>query len=253
MRQQKCIVCGGRSFWLKKANEYDIWRCAQCGLEFVHPMPSKQALCEFYACYSDPRAQARVVLANAAQNARQLRENYGVGPDSHLLDFGCGKNLFVKAARAAGPAWSGYDPHSDTESLRCLKRDRYDALTLWGVLEHLPRVRETVDEVFYSLLRRMGLVFLTTVSTETNIPYQHKPPEHVTYWTERAMRALFAPPRWTILEYRRYEMYQDPTVYLNCVLRNVPPALRKCIRFDRKTRLVHVTTNEVFVVVRRNY
>ncbi len=240
-------------------------------------MPSDRVLERFYAHYSDPRAQRHVVLANAAQNAKYIQEKYGVGPSSRLLDFGCGKNLFVhgtqaalksrsgneRPAQAARPCdgqnnspsvvaeWSGYDPHSNDESVRKPRHDAYDVLTLWGVLEHLPRVRETVDRVFLRLLRRRGFVFLTTVSTETGIPYQHKPPEHVTYWTERAMRALFASRCWKVLEYRHYEMFQSPTVYLDCVLRNVPLEIRQHVRFDMKTSLVHVPTNEVFVAVRR--
>lgn len=251
MRRRGCIVCEGDSFRLKEVNSYTIWRCGDCGLEFVHPMPSARLLKRFYKNYSDPRAQDHVLLANAAQNARHIQMRYGVSPASRLLDFGCGKNLFVKVVKPLGSGWSGYEPYSGDESLRKLQPGPYDFLTLWGVLEHLPRVRETVDGVLFKLLRQKGLIFLTTVSTETSIPYQHKPPEHVTYWTERAMRALFAPPRWKILEYRQYEMFQDPAVYLNCVLRSVPPAIRRNIRFDVKTSLIHVPTNEVFVAVRK--
>jgi len=91
---------------------------------------------------------------------------------------------------------------------------------------------------------------MTTVWTEGSIPYQHKPPEHVTYWTKDAMQAMLERNGFSLVEFRAYRMKQKSDVYLNAVLRTVPAELRNRIHHTLP-EVVEVPTNEVFVLAKR--
>jgi len=88
---------------------------------------------------------------------------------------------------------------------------------------------------------------LTTVSTELAIPYQHKPPEHVTYWTRAALEEALSRNDMRLCEHREYFMKQDSDIYLDAVLRTVPQHLRKQIGHTLP-EMVEVPTNEIFAV-----
>jgi hypothetical protein len=130
-----------------------------------------------------------------------------------------------------------------------LVRGGYDWVVLWGVLEHVADPVEVIHELS-DLLGPGGKLALTTVWVEGPIPYQHKPPEHVSYWTRSAMEIAFRKSNITLCEFSPYVMVQDAEVYLNAVLRTVPKELRPKISHELP-KMVEVPTNEVFVVGQR--
>jgi len=88
---------------------------------------------------------------------------------------------------------------------------------------------------------------LTKVTTESVIPYQYKPPEHVTYWTKKAIKSLFSSGGLTILEYENYKMIQRSVIYLNYVMTIVPPKFKKQISHSLADFMKYFS-NETFVV-----
>src|ERR1043165_5028215 len=244
MESNKCLICGGLSIPIKRIARYKILRCGVCGMEFTHPMPSQKELRDFYSNYRDFHAPDPTVASNAKKNL-QLLKKHGLTRNMRLLDYGCGKNLFVAQGKSGN--WHGYDEYNENCDASMLE-GKFDFITLWGVLEHLPN---PVDEMkkLSRMLRLNGRLALTTVSSETGMPYRHKPPEHVTYWTEDALRRLFRQCGMKTIEYRPYFMYQNSNIYLRCVFNaaKVPNEIRKHIRWSGKQRLF-VPTNEVMVL-----
>jgi len=225
---------------------YDIFKCSECRLEFCHPMPTQEEFDACYEEYNDPRARPKVVEVNAKHNIKVLEE-FGLSRESHLLDYGSGQGIFCQTGGSA--LWKSYDPYTEDNDKRILEQGNYDWVTLWGVLEH---EAEPVDllKKLAALLRPEGRLALTTVSIDTDIPYRHKPPEHVTYWTREALEQALRLAGFVIQRFRSYVMKQTSDVYMDAVLRTVPGHLKGKIE-HKLAEMVEVPTNEVFVVAQR--
>lgn len=146
----KCIICSGFSFKAKSIyprsfdNIYNLFVCTMCGLEFINPMPSESVLNEFYKNYNDIRAGCEVLEINALRNINQMGL-YGLKYDNKVLDFGSGKVVFVQIAKRESLKsnqicnWTSHDKftHKNQPNISCIESGYYDAITLWGVIEHV--------------------------------------------------------------------------------------------------------------------
>lgn len=242
--EKTCPICRHNSFRIKTVGNFDILKCSFCRLEFCNPVPSERSCAALYGVdYKNPRAAPEIVEQNARKNIRILRK-YGLKKTSKLLDFGCGENFFVEAGRSKN--WAGYDRYIPQFSEI---GSGYDFITLWGVLEHLTDPISALKDLV-EWLTPCGKIALTTIFSEfSGIPYQHKPPEHIFYFTKESLEILFEKVGLRMLEYSPYFMYQKPDVYFWCVFNaaRIPDKIRKKIGWDIKDN-VFVPTNEVFVV-----
>jgi SAM-dependent methyltransferase len=247
----RCYVCGtpAGSYRRRLESRFSVHTCCECGLEYVSPRPTEAELRAFYASYRDVRADPRVVAANARRHLTLLAR-HGWSPSLATLDFGAGAGIFVDAAgeQAFGVEW-GPSPHARVvAAVDALPARPWGAVTLWGVLEHLPDPVEVLRSLV-ALLADGGLVALTTVDAESAIPYHYKPPEHLCYWTRRSIELLAAAAALEVVHYEPYTMVQLGDVYLDRLLARTPPELRARIRGDLPP-FVEVPTNEVRVVMR---
>ena len=144
---------------------YRIVRCRGCGLVFVNPMP------DLSTAYEDTVDQ--VYLATLDQRrrtaewaVRRLRRHVGGG---RLLDIGCATGTFLDAAApwfategielsrwAREIAAERHAVHA--EPLSCLGlADRFDAVTLWGVIEHFTDPADELRAIHRALKPGGGL------------------------------------------------------------------------------------------------
>ena len=213
-----CIVCDNESVLIKNINGYDLYRCCECGLEFFCPMPTDDVLQDFYSNYYDFRQEADVSRLNAKLNINRLKK-YGImNKDIYLLDYACGGNYFIEHGT---DKWYGYDKFIKTKSdideyIDC----KWDFITIWGSLEHFTNPLE-IFSGFKKCMNNGCKIAMRVVSTETEIPFRYKPPEHVTFWTKKSIERLFNKSNIQLLEYVPYMMIQDSEVYLRCVMRTV--------------------------------
>lgn len=250
-----CPVCctAAGSYAVPAGEGYRVHKCPNCGLEYTDPVPTEQELTAFYQDYTDPRAEPEIVLRNAQENLRAL-EAFGLTPDSTILDFGCGNGKFVELAgeRCFGVELANKSASSRiASSLAELSNKRFDFITLWGVLEHLPNPVKTMRDLAQRL-QSGGAIVLTTVLADGLIPYYFKPPEHLTYWTRIALTELLHGLDMELVEFRPYTMYQLSSIYLQRLLSRSPKeiaALALGSAMDLP-RIVHVPTNELFAVAR---
>jgi Methyltransferase domain len=247
-----CYVCAHRAGRYRRRidDRFSIYKCAQCGLEYTDPAPSDDELRAFYADYRDIRADPRVVAANARRHI-ELLEEHGWTPASPILDFGAGDGLFVEAAgpECFGVEWRPTDLSRIAESLDAFSDRLWDAITLWGVLEHLPVPHETIRDLVARLAPH-GLIALTTVDAESIIPYYYRPPEHLSYWTRAAFDVLAEVHGLQIVVYEPYTMVQLSEVYVDRLLSRTPTDYRPQVRSELPL-LIEVPTNEVRVLLRR--
>jgi len=242
-----CPACQdtGEKVKIKTKSNFKIFKCSKCGLEFVCPMPNSEQLRSFYQDYSNFRAAEEVLILNAKKNIDRLLK-FGLTRERRLLDFGCGANIFVSLGNSK--RWFGYDYYKPTEKnmINNFIDQKWDFITMWGVLEHLTDPKCQITQLAQTL-NPGGIMALTTVTTESAIPFQYKPPEHVTYWTKKAIKSLFSSVGLTILEYENYKMIQRSDIYLNCVMRTVPKKFQRQISHSLPD-FIEVPTNEIFVV-----
>jgi len=251
----RCPVCSTPAgAYFVGVGEWKICKCADCGLEHTHPIPSQQALFEFYENYSDPRARPDVVALNARRNLELLR-SLGWSADSSVLDYGAGAGEFVDVAGAncLGIELPGTrEPHARIyEGISELPGRLFDFITLWGVLEHLADPVGVVRDLS-RLLGAGGYLILTTVDAEGSIPYHYKPIEHLTYWTSKSMSRMFDAAGLTLVSYETYQMVQDPRIYFDRLFARSPSPLRPDVAkvSEGLPQYVEVPTNEVIACAR---
>jgi 2-polyprenyl-3-methyl-5-hydroxy-6-metoxy-1,4-benzoquinol methylase len=128
---------------------------------------------------------------------RKIIERLALAPGANVLDYGCGPGDFLLAARELGVEATGIDasPRSVRlaeqrglhvllgETAELLARpERYDAIVVQSVLEHVPDGVQLVTELS-SLLVPGGMLVL---SAPTPGPYFWDDPTHVRPYTPRS-------------------------------------------------------------------
>jgi predicted RNA-binding Zn-ribbon protein involved in translation (DUF1610 family) len=249
--QVTCPVCFTTSGkYYASVNEFKVYKCPSCGLEYTNPIPSLDQLMFFYSTYEDIRAVSDVVRLNAKKNLQQLTA-FGYDKNKYLLDFGAGEGDFVDIA---GENCFGVDFKSGNKtrifsSLSELPIKKYDFITLWGVLEHLADPIQNLLDL-KSFINPNGIISITTVDAEGVIPYYYKPVEHLTYWTRCSIERLFEKIGLKLIEYKSYKMTQRSEIYIDRLLSRTPIEYRSAFQIaqSKLPKYIEVPTNEIFVV-----
>jgi 2-polyprenyl-3-methyl-5-hydroxy-6-metoxy-1,4-benzoquinol methylase len=126
-----------------------------------------------------------------------------------LLDFGCAAGYFLKLARNDGWEISGIELSESMVTLVAqtlhvpivrtieeLPHHDFDAITLWEVIEHLPRPLAELQRL-YASLNPGGVIMLSTPNTKhwqvAQEPDQwegFRPPSHVLFFTAQTIREM---------------------------------------------------------------
>jgi SAM-dependent methyltransferase len=220
-----------------------IWRCGGCGLLFQWPRPEEPALLEAYGEVEDP-----VYLAERENRYLTFRRAVRVlGParGQRLLDVGAYTGIFVDVARQAGfeaeglelSRWAaaegralGLTMRNETIEERARSGARYDAITMWDVVEHLGDPRRDLGHAF-ALLRPGGRLVLSTIDTGSAVARLLGPrwpwlmDMHLFYFDRRNLPALLEEVGFRVLERRDY-VHTVSAGYLLRKLEAGFPALR---------------------------
>jgi SAM-dependent methyltransferase len=163
-----CPLCAARERRLRFRDEpFGVWICAGCDLTYVSPrVPASELLERVYdASYwrsAAPRLRGYRDYAGAADEARATWARRLDALAAHLppggdaLDVGCAAGFFLEALAARGWRVHGLEPSAPMYEVaaarlgaHCVHRGtladlpprwpaRFDLVTLWDVLEHLP-------------------------------------------------------------------------------------------------------------------
>jgi SAM-dependent methyltransferase len=162
---RRCIVCERTEPFapLFAQGEHRLVRCPGCGLVFQHPQPAVDVLASAY--YHDPAfTQAllgplrEITLQRAREKLGPLRRAGALRAGGRALDVGASSGAWLEVAAehglrpigvelgeatAAAARERGLDVRTGTleQALPGLQNDRFDLITFWDVLEHLPDPR----------------------------------------------------------------------------------------------------------------
>ena len=173
-----CPLCGGDAERRTQAPSpdapegpaYTLFRCPACAVAFVHPQPGPEAQSYPAGYYgrrgSLPRWGGRLLSGSKCRRIERLKAG------GRLLDFGCGRGEFLDAMRRRGWEVRGVEASEGARSLLPpelrgavhpdpgpLSAERFDVITLWHVLEHLPRPAETLRSL-RDLLGEGGILYV---------------------------------------------------------------------------------------------
>jgi SAM-dependent methyltransferase len=156
-----------------------IVQCRHCGHVYANPRWSAGELIEAYIAVEDETYLAEQVGREQtfARHLASLERYTGPGYDRPLLDVGAYAGIFVKVALAAGWQATGVEPSrwavnaarkSDllliegTLDAVELRDRRFDVLTMWDVIEHVPDPSAELAKAF-RLLNPGGVIAVHTM------------------------------------------------------------------------------------------
>ena len=147
----------------------------------------------------------RIMLNKKLEIVSSFNQNKG-----SLLDVGAGTGDFLNAAKNDGWSISGVEPNSKARSLANQKKillvedinqlptQKYDVITLWHVLEHVPNLFEYI-ETLKSLLKENGILIIAVPNYKSYDATYYKEfwaaydvPRHLWHFSSKGIKKLFA-------------------------------------------------------------
>lgn len=220
-----CHVCkGGIAEKFCSKNSHDIFRCTQCHLLFVYPLP--RSTVEIYEAdyfggaqkgfgYVEYDADKEPMIPTFKTYLSHVRRL--VGKEVRLLDVGAATGFFVALAKE-----EGFDAHGIEISEHAAAKARgkgldvktgtlsdvsgvFDCVTMLDVIEHVPDPRSELMNAA-ALLRKDGLLVINTPDSGSLVAqllgkrwHLIVPPEHLYYFNRHAMKTLLEEVGFTVI------------------------------------------------------
>ncbi len=163
MIDRSCDLCGESAFVpIVSENGYPIVRCRACGFVYVNRIPEIEdgkVLGEYYSGTAEEIEASRLPYASVFEFL--LDEIERRVPKGSLLDVGCGYGFLLEAARERG--WDVFGTELSDVAIRYATEElgidrvvcsdlspdlfdgqKFDAINLTNVLEHVPSPTETL-------------------------------------------------------------------------------------------------------------
>ena len=211
MNHSHCLICSSPKLRsLPNFQKAHLCRCENCGFVFAQRIPTEQELIEYYDGYGRNDYLSPVTIKRYHELLDKM-EPYR--KTNKLLDVGCGIGYFLEVAKERG--WEVYGTeYTDRAMEICTSKGilmqqgkldsvyyeagMFDVITSFEVLEHINNPQEEIGH-FHTLLRKGGLVYLTTPNFNSLLRHRLKErydvityPEHLSYYTPKTLKRLFA-------------------------------------------------------------
>jgi SAM-dependent methyltransferase len=212
-----CPVCESQHHSVVATKKgYDIHRCPDCGLLFIHPFPSAAELSDFYSNYHKSK-QYGDKMASKIKRARKRIHALGRPAGLTLLDVGCNLGFATEAARSLGYRATGIDVDKVAVERACstfpecgfqavsigelaANGEKFDTVYCSEVIEHLVDPLDFLKNI-RSVMKEDSILLMTTpdvghYSLSKNINKlvgwtTFRPPEHLLYFDRRSLGRLF--------------------------------------------------------------
>lgn len=219
----RCPICDNNSFtpllsskdFTSTHETFHVKQCDACGLAITSPRPSEENSGQYYQSdkYISHTSSSKGIFDSIYLIIRRfsLRWKYRlIKPYLHqgpLLDYGAGTGHFLQEVKRNGHSVYGVEPSEDARKkigtgipvvsgLHDLPNQTFDVITLWHVLEHVYRLRETIQELKARLADR-GTIFIAVPNRESYDAQHYQSlwaaydvPRHLWHFTKDQMAAL---------------------------------------------------------------
>ncbi len=202
-------------------DEFQLFHNKDLDLLETHPQPSLGNLAEYYKSedYISHTSSKRnlfekvyhLVRKKALKRKLELINSY-TSSEKQLLDIGCGTGDFLKVALQDNWNITGIEPNKqarqianiktnglvfETKLLQKLESHSFDVITLWHVLEHLPKLEEHIS-IFKKLLKPNGALIIAVPNFKSydakyynNFWAAYDVPRHLWHFSQTAIQRLF--------------------------------------------------------------
>jgi SAM-dependent methyltransferase len=218
---------------LRGKRRFPVMRCLKCGLAYISPRYTNEQLYRIYSDESlftgstDPEGRQRSYLREIENKQRDFvdvsrwLERYVKGGE--LLEIGCGPGFFLDVL---GPHWHscgidlspfaveyargemGLEVIQGEFGPGLYESERFDAVLMLQVLDHLPDPRQALLEAG-RLLKTGGVLMLTSLINGKSYcarvfsgGYRLLAPNHLYYFSPSALRRLLAETGFCVEEMR---------------------------------------------------
>lgn len=221
---ETCPACGTNSFdnlvscidYTVSHETFQIVQCKNCGLGITNPRPENSQLGKYYESneYISHSGTAsgigklyRIVRSISLKRKRSLLEK--LSPNKKSLDYGCGTGEFVRELNKNG--WDAYgiepstpartkaldlNPAKIFQELTELNEAKFDVITLWHVLEHIPNLHQIIPAIKSSLKPGGTLVIAVPNPQSPDSQYYREKwaaydvPRHLWHFQKKSMEQL---------------------------------------------------------------
>jgi 2-polyprenyl-3-methyl-5-hydroxy-6-metoxy-1,4-benzoquinol methylase len=224
----QCPVCETQNFisifnckdYLVSNQEFSIVECKNCSFRFTNPRPFAEDLGRYYESenYISHSNTNSGLIDKIYQVVRQYTISQKIkllnqlGKKGQLLDIGCGTGDFLNAAKQDGWNVEGIEPGEkarnfaiakhglkvgNEKDISSLKEKKFDVITLWHVLEHVPYLNIRIKEI-KTLLKEKGTLIIAVPNCASRDANHYKNywaaydvPRHLYHFTPSTIEKLF--------------------------------------------------------------
>lgn len=211
MNHTKCILCNGTKLHsLDEFKECGLVKCDSCSFVFSKFIPSKKDLIDYYSGNYDRTSYFSPITRKRYEELLDKFESYR--RTNKILDIGCGYGFFLEVAKERG--WEVYGVEITQKAVdTCEEKginmfmgdisevsfdeDSFDVVVSIEVIEHLNDPNTFLSKS-YSLLRKGGLMYVTTPNFNSYLRHQLKAdydvicyPNHLSYFSVKTLKRAF--------------------------------------------------------------
>lgn len=223
----QCPVCGDGQFspflvckdYLVSSKDFTIQQCNTCSFRFTNPRPSEETIGSYYK--SDQYISHNDLSTGLIDTAYRAVRSYTLqskldlinklnGGTGYVLDLGCGTGTFLETCKEGGWQVAGVEPDTDARAISAEKLQMqiepnlfaldktttFDIISLWHVLEHIPDLEKTLQQLSKLLSKEGKLVIAVPNSNSYDAAYFEKywaaydVPRHLYHFTPPTIKAL---------------------------------------------------------------
>ncbi|MEM7085923.1 MAG: class I SAM-dependent methyltransferase [Bacteroidota bacterium] len=205
--------------FLVSGEEFSLIQNEEHGFLQTHPQPQVETLSKYYESeayisHTDAKKGLMAFLYQRVKGyslnkKRSLIRKLNNGKGS-LLDIGAGTGEFLKVAQKGGWNISGIEPNEKARAIARNKNinlkasiedvlgEKFDVVTLWHVLEHLPDLEASIRKI-ESLIVDGGILIIAVPNFNSHdaIHYQnfwaaYDVPRHLWHFSQNSIRSIFS-------------------------------------------------------------
>ena len=194
-----------------------IWN-AEKDILITHPQPSLEELPSYYKSedYISHTDSSKSLFDKAYQSVKKMMLvqklkliNSFATEEKTILDIGAGTGDFLQYISKHNWRVSGVEPNEKARNLAKSKNlnllrdlssfnnEKFDVITLWHVLEHIPNLKEQIEQ-FHHLLKPNGVLVIAVPNFESYDAKYYKEywaaydvPRHLWHFSKKGIKRLF--------------------------------------------------------------